>query len=75
MGRSLRILHHLDTAHPGAAAKILMYAERIQKAETIPELFLKRNIIFERLRLFSRVFAENRLNAIQKLLVREEAHA
>src|SRR3990167_2074871 len=33
-GRALRLLMALDTAYPGAAAKILMHAEEITETET-----------------------------------------
>ncbi len=68
-GRGLRLLMCLDNAYPGAAAKVLMYAEEHTKSERDnPGIFLRRNIIFERLRLLSRVFAPDRLKLVLKAL-------
>lgn len=68
-GRGLRLLMCLDTAYPGAAAKVLMHAEEITESdEDIPGLFLRRNIVFERLRLLGRVFAQDRFKLILKAL-------
>lgn len=70
-GRGLRLLMCLDMAYPGAAAKVLMHAEEItQSEEDLPGLFLRRNIVFERLRLLGRVFGPDRfkivLNALEE---------
>lgn len=68
-GRGLRLLQCLDVAYPGAASKLLMYAEENTKStEDIPGLFLRRNIVFERLRLLGRVFAPERLSLLLKAL-------
>jgi len=68
-GRALRLLQCIDAAHPGAASKILVYAEANSTPENItPGLFLQRNIVFERLRLFGRIFAEDRLAIALKAL-------
>lgn len=68
-GRGLRILMCLDNAYPGAAAKILMHAEEVtQSNNDHPGVFLRRNIVFERLRLLGRVFAPDRLAVVQKAL-------
>ena len=67
--RTLRLLQCLDTAYPGAASKLLMHAEEVSKSsEDVPGLFLRRNIVFERLRLLARVFAPTRLALILKAL-------
>jgi intracellular multiplication protein IcmW len=59
----------LDTAYPGAAAKVLMHAEEITKSEAdIAGVFLRRNIVFERLRLLGRVFATDRFKLVLKTL-------
>lgn len=69
MGRCLRLLMCLDQAYPGAAAKVLMHAEEITKSDSdIPGIFLRRNIVFERLRLLGRVFAQDRFKLILKAL-------
>lgn len=67
--RNLRLLQSLDTAHPGAASKLLMHAETAAAANNeVADLFLRRNIVFERLRLLTRVFAPERLILVQKIL-------
>lgn len=69
MGRSLRILMGLDQAYPGAAAKVLMHAEQTTQSETDNSgVFLRRNIVFERLRLLGRIFAGDRLKLISQAL-------
>lgn len=67
--RMLRIMQAVDAAHPGGAAKLLMYAE---KNGSIPDsanaLFLRRNIVFERLRLLGRIFSAERFTLVQQVL-------
>ncbi len=73
MARSLRLLQALDTVHPGSASKLLIYAEEnSQKPEDPAGLFLRRNVVFERLRLLARVFAPERFNFVIKALEGEE---
>lgn len=68
-GRGLRLLMCLDTAYPGAAAKVLMHAEDNTRSDNdIAGVFLRRNIVFERLRLLGRVFAEDRLKLVMTAL-------
>ena len=68
-GRGLRLLMALDMAYPGAAAKVLMHAEKETKNEKdTAGVFLKRNVIFERLRLMGRIFSAERRELIQKAL-------
>ena len=68
-GRGLRLLMCLDMAYPGAAAKVLMKAEEITHSQADNAgLFLRRNIVFERLRLLGRVFGEDRLKLVVKAL-------
>ncbi len=72
-GRGLRLLQALDTAHPGSASKVLMYAEENSLGGQDPAgFFLKRNIVFERLRLLSRTFSEDRLKLVAQALEGEE---
>ncbi|MDX1900679.1 MAG: type IVB secretion system protein IcmW [Gammaproteobacteria bacterium] len=67
--RILRILQAIDTIEPGSASKVLMYAEEHNSpTNPLAGLFLKRNIVFERLRLLSRVFAKERFALILKAL-------
>ena len=68
-GRYLRLLMCLDMAYPGAAAKVLMHAEEVSKSDSdLAGMFLRRNVVFERLRLISRVFATNRIKLITQAL-------
>lgn len=75
MGRSLRLLQCVDTAYPGAAAKILTYAENhgSQATNDTNKLFLQRNLVFERFRLLSRIFSEERLATVMNILGGEYA--
>jgi intracellular multiplication protein IcmW len=67
--RILRILQAIDTIEPGAASRLLMYAEEHTVTSDDPAgLFLRRNIVFERLRLLSRIFAPERFNILLKAL-------
>jgi intracellular multiplication protein IcmW len=73
MARMLRLLQTIDTAHPGGASKILMYAEENStSSEDVPGIFLRRNIVFERLRLLGRVFANERIEIVMKALGSEQ---
>ena len=71
-GRALRILQTLDIKKPGAASQLLVYAEEAKsgkrEADGHAELFLNRNLVFERLQLLSRVFAPYRLSLVLKAL-------
>jgi intracellular multiplication protein IcmW len=68
-GRCLRLLMCLDTAHPGAASKVLMHAEENTKSDNdIAGIFLRRNIVFERLRLLGRVFSQERFELVANAL-------
>ncbi|MBS0359588.1 MAG: type IVB secretion system protein IcmW [Proteobacteria bacterium] len=71
--RSLRLLQAIDTAHPGSASRLLIYAEEDSEGSDDPSgIFLRRNIVFERLRLLSRVFSEKRFNIVLKALEGED---
>ena len=67
--RILRILQTIDTIDPGSASKLLMFAEENNTPDQLMTgLFLKRNIVFERLRLLARVFSAERLEMVLGLL-------
>lgn len=73
MARVLRILQAIDSTHPGSASRLLMYAESNSKSSNDPAgLFLRRNIIFERLRLLSRVFSRDRMDRVTKILEQDD---
>ena len=71
MPRLLRMLQAIDMIEPGSASKVLMYAEQNSAKDKIANLFLRRNIVFERLRLLSRVFSSERFAIILKALENE----
>lgn len=72
-GRGLRLLQAIDTVHPGSASRVLIHAEETSISSYDPAgFFLKRNIVFERLRLLSRVFCQYRLNLVLKALEGDE---
>lgn len=67
--RMLHTMQRIDSAYPGAASKILMHSEQnTSSSDDVCGLFLRRNIVFERLRLLSRVFAPERIDRITKAL-------
>jgi intracellular multiplication protein IcmW len=73
-GRALRLLQSLDMAKSGTASQILMFAEEASEAgegkasHTHAQLFLRRNLVFERLQLLSRVFSPHRVSLVLKAL-------
>lgn len=70
--RILRVLQAIDTIEPGSASKVLMYAEENNTPENLlTGLFLRRNIVFERLRLLSRVFSPERFELVLKAMEHE----
>ena len=71
--RLLSLLIHLDSAFPGASEKLIKYAESRAHVDDVAALFLSRNVVFERMRTISRVFAPQRL-ALVKASLENEAH-
>lgn len=70
--RILRLLQAIDTIDPGSASKVLMFAEENNTPDNLlAGLFLRRNIVFERLRLLARVFAPQRFDLVLKALEQE----
>jgi len=70
--RILRVLQSIDTIEPGSASKVLMYAEENNTPDNVlTGLFLRRNIVFERLRLLSRVFSPERFEIVLKAMEQE----
>lgn len=71
--RILRLLQAIDTIDPGSASKLLMFAEENNRPDNaMAGLFLRRNIVFERLRLLARVFSQDRFALVLKLLEGQE---
>lgn len=72
--RALRLLQSLDIAKPGTASQLLMFAEEAsdesegKTPDRYAQLFLRRNLVFERLQLLSRVFAPPRVSLVLKAL-------
>jgi|TARA_Y200000002_G_scaffold383247_1_gene404399 intracellular multiplication protein IcmW len=66
--RVLRIMQELDSNNPGAASRLLSFAEGQSFTDKTAQLFIRRNLIFERLRLLSRVFNYERLEKIHSAL-------
>jgi intracellular multiplication protein IcmW len=66
--RVLYILQNLDNHNPGTASRLLMYAEEKKDSNEWANLLLKRNVVFERLRILSRLFSPQRLQFIQAAL-------
>lgn len=67
--RILRLLQAVDSIDPGSASKVLMYAEENNNPDHVmANFFLRRNIVFERLRLLARIFSEERCDMALKLL-------
>ncbi len=72
-GRGLRLLQAIDMVHPGSASKVLVHAEETSMSGNDPAgFFLKRNIVFERLRLLSRAFSDSRLKLIERAMEGDE---
>lgn len=72
-GRALRLLQAIDTVHPGSASRLLIHAEETSESpDDSAGIFLRRNIVFERLRLLARVFSEERFALILRALEGEE---
>jgi intracellular multiplication protein IcmW len=71
MPRLLRMLQAVDTIEPGSASKFLMFAEEKSASNALIALFLRRNIVFERLRLLTRVFSPARFSLILRALENE----
>ena len=72
-GRGLRLLQAIDTVHPGSASRVLIHAEETSiSSYDAAGFFLKRNIVFERLRLLSGVFCQYRLKLVLRALEGDE---
>ena len=72
-GRSLRLLQILDIANSGAASELLSYAEENTKNEKdLYAIFVRRNMVFERLRLMSRIFSKQRIDMILRAVENDE---
>jgi intracellular multiplication protein IcmW len=74
-GVAIRILHALDGMQPGLAAQVINYAESAAEdrsgkvGDRFAKLFLRRNTVFERLQLLTRIFSNQRLGILVKAMV------
>lgn len=74
--KAIRVLQALDMASPGSASKLLMFAEKMVenkrggKIGQQAEVFLSRNLVFEKIQLLSRVFSPHRVSLVLKALER-----
>lgn len=67
--RMLYIMTLLDESSPGFASTLFLFAE--QKSDhdkDIYSIFMKRNTIFEKIRLSSKIFSHDRLNQLTTVL-------
>ncbi len=64
-GRNLRILQILDQYSPGFSSRLIAFAEeKCAQDNDCYGIFLKRNLIFERIRLANRIFSKKRFQML-----------
>lgn len=68
MSRKLRFMQILDQIDPGSASRLIQFAEQQQFSSNAAGLFLKRNVIFERMRMISRIVSSERLAMVRKMV-------
>ena len=66
--RYLRILQGMDNINPGSASKVIQAAEQSKPDQKAHQLFLRRNIYFERYRLLKRVLSKQRLDMMADIM-------
>ena len=67
LSQKLRIMQAVDAVSPGFATRMITAAEKNALSSELSKMFLQRNLIFERMRIISRVFSKSRLQLVQKL--------
>lgn len=67
MSQKLRIMQALDNIQPGLATQLIQTAEKSAKSDKNAHTFLQRNLLFERMRILSRVLAPDRIQTVQKI--------
>jgi|AntRauTorckE5430_2_1112549.scaffolds.fasta_scaffold00045_35 intracellular multiplication protein IcmW len=67
LSQKLKIMHTLDTIQPGLATQLIQTAEKSPKSNLSASIFLKRNLLFERMRILSKILAPNRIQIVQKI--------
>ena len=64
-GRCIYLLHELEQCYPGITAKLISYAqEHCEYVGDPMSVFLRRNIVFERLRIINRILSPKRIELI-----------
>jgi hypothetical protein len=65
--QALKIMQTLESKKSGYIAKLLGWAESATTGDSSPaKIFLRRNMVFERLQLCSRIFSQERLSLLKK---------
>jgi intracellular multiplication protein IcmW len=67
--QALRLMHAIETKSPGFVSGLLVWSEEQKgsKEQAAPSnVFLKRNMVFERLQLLSRIFSQERINLLNR---------
>ena len=67
LSQKLRIMQVVDSIAPGTATKMITEAEKNAVNDDAANAFLKRNLIFERIRIISRIVAPSRIQMVQKI--------
>ena len=66
--RNLMMLQVLNEAYPGSVAKLVKHAEALSSNNEVCKLFIKRHVLFERLRLMGKIFSEEATKGIMEIL-------
>ena len=66
--RYLRILQLMDSADPGSASKVIAFAEKSPRDHKDAQIFLRRNMLFERYRIYVRIFSKDRFKLVSSAL-------
>ena len=67
LSQKLRIMQIVDRISPGTATKMISAAEEHAENDPLASIFLKRNILFERIRILVRVLNPIRIKMVQEL--------
>lgn len=67
LSQKLRIMQLSDSVSPGLATKMIKAAEDNASKDDLNKIFLQRNLIFERMRIISRLLSPHRIQLVQKI--------
>lgn len=67
LSQKLSVMQTLDNIQPGLATHLIQTAESAPKDDDASSTFLKRNVIFERMRILSRVLDPERIQLVQRV--------